>query len=115
MTTAPAVPFLTAAEAHASAPGRSLSWVYQHMRAAGGAGGLVRSDLWHRHLESIGCSSVSFGGPGEGAAWVAPHRGDSPAVIAAWPALVALRGLGLHLLACDAARVVLTVEAPCQS
>ena len=48
--------FLTAAEAHACVPGRSLSWVYQHMRRAGGRGGLVRSDLWQKHLETIGCS-----------------------------------------------------------
>lgn len=45
-------------------------------------------------------------------AWEEPWTDDGADVHAAWPALVALRALGVHLLAVGDGRVTLGVEAP---
>lgn len=38
--------YLTVEQAQAAVPGRSLRWVYDHMRMAGGRNGLVSDAAW---------------------------------------------------------------------
>jgi len=48
--------YLTVEQSQAAVPGRSLRWVYDHMRMAGGRNGLVSDAAWYAHLEEVACS-----------------------------------------------------------